>query len=188
MSTQQLIQKKVIMTEKEIARTLLRLAHEIIEKSYDVEKIALIGIQTRGIYIAQRLKNLIKKITGLTVPLGILDITLYRDDVNSISHQPIVKETKISFDVTGKHIMLVDDVLFTGRTIRAAIDEIIDFGRPKTIKLAVLIDRDGREFPIQPDFVGKKFPTSKKELICVNLKEIDREDKVVLKEQGGKAG
>lgn len=177
-----LIQKKVIMSKKEMERTLKRLAHEIVEKSYGIKNLVLVGIQTRGVYLANRISVELKKITKKTVLSGILDITLYRDDVNSISHQPVVKETKIPFDVTGKDVVLVDDVLFTGRTSRAAIDEIIDFGRPKTIKLAVLIDRGGRELPIQPDFVGKKFPTSKKEIICVLLKEIDKVDNVVLKE------
>ncbi|MBI5573176.1 MAG: bifunctional pyr operon transcriptional regulator/uracil phosphoribosyltransferase PyrR [Elusimicrobia bacterium] len=177
------MQKKIIMNEEEMKRTLKRLTHEIIEKSHGIENLVLVGIQTRGVYLAKRISLELKKITKKIVSLGILDITLYRDDVTSISHQPIVKETKIQFDVTGKNVILVDDVLFTGRTIRSAIDEIIDFGRPKTIKLAVLVDRGGRELPIQPDFVGKKFPISKNELICVHLKEIDKIDSVVLKEK-----
>lgn len=155
---------------------------KLLKNLHGVSNIALVGIQTRGVYVSQRISAEIKNITKKTVPLGVLDITLYRDDVNSISHQPIVKETKIPFDVTEKDVILVDDVLFTGRTIRSAIDAIIDFGRPKTIKLAVLVDRGSRELPIQPNFVGKNFPTSKKELICVNLEEADKMDSVVLKE------
>ena len=178
-----LIEKKVVMDENEIEQTLKRLTHEIIEKLHGIENLVFVGIQTRGVYLAKRLSGQLKKITKKTVPLGVLDITLYRDDVNSIAHQPIVKETELPFDITDKNVVLVDDVLFTGRTVRAAIDELIDFGRPKTIKLVVLIDRGGRELPIQPDFVGKKFPTSKDELICVNLKEIDKIDNVVLKEK-----
>jgi len=177
-----LIQKKIIMNKKEMERTVSRLSHEIIEKSHGAGNLALLGIQTRGAYLANRIAAELKKITKKTVPLGVLDITLYRDDVNSISHQPIVKETKIPFDVTEKDVVLIDDVLFTGRTVRAAIDAIIDFGRPKTIKLAVLIDRGSRELPIQPDFAGKYFPTSKKELVRVNLEETDKIDNVVLKE------
>ncbi|MBN1383391.1 MAG: bifunctional pyr operon transcriptional regulator/uracil phosphoribosyltransferase PyrR [Elusimicrobia bacterium] len=176
------IQKKIIMNEKEVERTLKRLVHEIVEQSNRINDLVLIGIQTRGACLARRICLELKKVAKRTVPLGILDITLYRDDVESISHQPVVKETKIPFDVTGKEVVLIDDVLFTGRTIRAAIDEIIDFGRPKIIKLAVLIDKGGREIPIQPDFVGKRFPTSKEELIRVSLKEIDEKDNVVLKE------
>ncbi len=176
-----LIEKKVVMDENEIEQTLKRLAHEIIEKLHGIENLVLVGIQTRGVYLAKRLSEQLKKITKKTVPLGVLDITLYRDDVNSIAHQPIVKETELPFDITDKNVVLVDDVLFTGRTVRAAIDELIDFGRPKTIKLVVLIDRGGRELPIQPDFVGKKFPTSKDEIISVNLKEVDKKNNVVLK-------
>ncbi|MFH1541063.1 MAG: bifunctional pyr operon transcriptional regulator/uracil phosphoribosyltransferase PyrR [Elusimicrobiota bacterium] len=179
----QIIEKKIVMDKNEIEQTLKRLAYEIIEKLHGVENLVLVGIQTRGVYLAERIVCELKKITKKIVPLGILDITLYRDDINSIAHQPIVKETEISFDTTGKNVILIDDVLFTGRTIRAAIDAIIDFGRPKTIKLLVLVDRGGRELPIQPDFVGKKFPTSKNEIVCVQLKEVDNCDSVVLKEK-----
>ncbi|MDD5687207.1 MAG: bifunctional pyr operon transcriptional regulator/uracil phosphoribosyltransferase PyrR [Elusimicrobia bacterium] len=178
-----LVYKKVIMNDKEVEKTLKRLVHEIIEKTNGIENLVFVGLQTRGVYLSKRIVAELKKITKKTVPLGILDITLYRDDISSISRQPVVKETKIPFDVTGKDVILIDDVLYTGRTVRAAIDEIIDFGRPRTIKLAVLIDRGGRELPIQPDFIGKYFPISKEELICVNLKEIDNEDNIVLKEK-----
>ena len=178
-----LIEKKTVMNADEIEQTLKRLAYEIIEKLHGSERLVLIGIQTRGVYLAKRLNVELKKITKKNVPLGMLDITLYRDDVNSIANQPVVKETKVPFDITDKDVVLIDDVLFTGRTIRAAIDEIIDFGRPRTIKLMVLIDRGGRELPIQPDFVGKKFPTSKDEVISVCLKEIDKNDSAMLMEK-----
>lgn len=169
------------MNESEISLTLKRLTHEIIEQTPDIDGLVLLGIQTRGVYLAQRIGGLIKTIIRKKIPLGILDITLYRDDVDSISRQPVVKETAIPFDITDRSIILVDDVLFTGRTVRAAIDEIMDFGRPRSIKLAVLIDRGGRELPIQPDMVGKSYPTSRmKEMISVQLKETDKTDRVVL--------
>ncbi len=173
--------QKILMDDKEISISLKRLAHEIIEKCHDINNVMILGIQTRGVYLAQRVCKLISSITKKIIPMGVLDITLYRDDVDSISNQPVVKETKIPFDIENKNIVLVDDVLFTGRTIRAAIDEIMDFGRPRSIKLAVLIDRGNRELPIQPDIVGKVFPTSrKKEMVRVYLKEIDKKDQVVL--------
>lgn len=171
---------KTIMTEKDIKLSLNRLADEIMREFCTVKDLVIVGIQTRGVYLAKRLSLELKKITKKTVPVGILDITLYRDDVNSIANQPIVKETKLPFDITDKNVILVDDVLFTGRTVRAALDELIDFGRPKSIKLVVLVDRGGRELPIQPDFVGKKFEVGKDEIVCVNLKEIDSCDSVVL--------
>jgi len=175
--------KKVIMDGKEVSWTIKRMAHEIVEKSYGIKDLVIVGIQTRGVYLAKRIAKEIKNIEKNEVPVGSLDITLYRDDVDSIAHQPLVKETRIPFDITNKKVVLVDDVLFAGRTVRAALDELIDFGRPKIIRLAVLIDRGLRELPIQPDFVGKIYPTSKKELVCVNLKEVDGEDSVVLKEE-----
>jgi len=175
--------KKLIMDAKEISWTIRRMAHEIVEKSYGIKDLIIVGIQTRGVHLAKRIAREIETIEKKEVPVGSLDITLYRDDVDSIAHQPVVKETKIPFDITDKKVVLVDDVLFAGRTVRAALDELIDFGRPKIIKLAVLIDRGLRELPIQPDFVGKTYPTSKKELISVNLKEVDGEDSVVLKEE-----
>ncbi|NIM03595.1 bifunctional pyr operon transcriptional regulator/uracil phosphoribosyltransferase PyrR [bacterium] len=173
--------KKAIMDANEISWTIKRMAHEIVEKSYGTEDLVIVGIQTRGVHLAKRIAREIESIEKKEVPVGALDITLYRDDVDSIAHQPLVKETRIPFDITDKKVVLVDDVLFAGRTVRAALDELIDFGRPKVIKLAVLIDRGLRELPIQPDFVGKIYPTSKKELVCVNLKEEDGEDSVVLK-------
>ncbi|MCK5534068.1 bifunctional pyr operon transcriptional regulator/uracil phosphoribosyltransferase PyrR [bacterium] len=170
------------MNKSEIDRTIKRMAHEIIEKNYGVEDLVIIGIQNRGVPLANRLAFKIKEIESVDIPVGVLDITLYRDDLNSAADQPIVRETKIPFNIDRKKIVLVDDVLFTGRTIRAALDELIDFGRPKLIRLAVLIDRGNREFPIQPDFVGKIFPASIKELICVELKEVDDNERVILKE------
>lgn len=175
--------KKAIMDAKEISWTIKRMAHEIVEKNYGIKDLVIVGIQTRGVHLARRIAREIETIEKKEVPVGALDITLYRDDVDSIAHQPLVKETKIPFDITDKKVVLVDDVLFAGRTVRAALDELIDFGRPKIIRLAVLIDRGLRELPIQPDFVGKIYPTSKKELISVNLKEVDGEDSVVLREE-----
>lgn len=175
--------KKAIMDAKEISWTIKRMAHEIVEKNYGIKDLVIVGIQTRGVHLAKRIAREIETIEKKEVPVGSLDITLYRDDVDSIAHQPLVKETKIPFDITDKKVVLVDDVLFAGRTVRAALDELIDFGRPKIIRLAVLIDRGLRELPIQPDFVGKIYPTSKKELISVNLKEVDGEDSVVLREE-----
>lgn len=177
----QLTGPKILMDKNEMALTLKRLAHEIIERSKNIGSLAVIGIQTRGVPLGRRICELIRRITKTQVPFGILDITLYRDDVDSISNQPLVKETEIPFDVKDRSIILVDDVLFTGRTVRAAIDEIMDFGRPKNIRLLVLIDRGGRELPIQPDMVGKHYPTSReKETIHVHLKETDKADEVVL--------
>jgi len=175
--------KKVIMDAKEISWTIKRMAHEIVEKSYGIKDLVIVGIQTRGVYLAKRIAEEIKSIGKEEIPVGSLDITLYRDDVDSIAHQPVVKETRIPFDITDKKVVLVDDVLFAGRTVRAALDELIDFGRPRVIRLAVLIDRGLRELPIQPDFVGKIYPTTRKELVCVNLKEVDREDSVILEEE-----
>ena len=170
------------MNEYEIDRTIRRIADEIVEKNYGIDNLVIIGIQKRGVHLANRIALKIKEIESANIPVGILDITLYRDVLNSIADQPIVRETKIPFNIDEKKIILVDDVLFTGRTVRAALDELIDFGRPKLIRLAVLIDRGNREFPIQPDFVGKVFPASMKELICVELKEVDNNERVVLKE------
>ena len=176
--------KKVIMDAKEVSWTIKRMAHEIVEKSYGIKDLVIVGIQTRGVHLAKRIAKEIESIENKEVPVGSLDITLYRDDVDSIAHQPMVKETTIPFDISEKKVVLVDDVLFAGRTVRAALDELIDFGRPKLIRLAVLIDRGLRELPIQPDFVGKVYLTSPKELVCVNLKEVDGEDSVILKEEG----
>ncbi len=171
---------KKILFNDDIRRMLYRLSHQILEKNTDPSKLALIGIQTRGVYLAKRIQNIIKEIEKINPPLGILGITLYRDDLTVVGPKPIVKETDISFDMNGKEIILIDDVLFTGRTIRAALDEIMDFGRPKRIELLVLIDRGHRELPIRADFVGKNIPTSGKELIEVKLEEADGKDEVTI--------
>ena len=169
--------KATIMDEEEIERAIMRIAHQIIEHNKIIKDLVVIGIRTRGVYLAQRLAKIISKIGGKEIPIGILDITLYRDDLTAIGPQPIVRTTEFPFDITGKKVILVDDVLYTGRTIRAALDSIIDFGRPKFIRLVVLVDRGHRELPIRADYVGKNLPTSKKEIVEVNLKEIDGKDK-----------
>jgi pyrimidine operon attenuation protein/uracil phosphoribosyltransferase len=168
------------MEESDIRRALIRIVHEIIEHNKGIKNIALIGIKRRGDFIARRIADKIKKDEGIKVPLGALDITLYRDDLQLVSEAPIIEGTDINFDVNKKIVVLVDDVLYTGRTIRAAIEEILDFGRPKAIQLAVLIDRGHRELPIQADFVGKKVPAARTEIVDVHIKELDGEDCVLL--------
>lgn len=174
---------KEIMDAQSIENALTRIAHEIIEHNADTSEIAIVGIRTRGEYLANRLVATIKNIKGIKLLLGLLDITLYRDDLMDTDSQPIVHETKIGFDVSTKHIILVDDVLYTGRTIRAALDAFIDFGRPKSIQLAVLVDRGHRELPIRADYVGKNIPTSQKETVIVKLREIDKKDQVFVRKQ-----
>jgi len=171
-------EKTVLMRESEIKRTLVRIAHEIVEKNKGVSNLALIGIRTRGVFLAKRLAQEIVKIEKKEIPVGILDITLYRDDLSLVARQPLLLKTEIPFDVSRKKIVLVDDVLYTGRTIRAAMDAIVDLGRPRVVQLAVLIDRGHRELPIRADFIGKNIPTSKKEIVKVRLNEVDGEDKV----------
>ncbi len=178
-----LVDKTVLMDEDAIRRALTRISHEIVERNKGTENIILVGIRSRGIPLAARIAAAIEKIEGSKPALGTLDITLYRDDLSTLLYQPIVRETEIPNDVTDKIIILVDDVLYTGRTIRAALDAVIDLGRPKSIQLAVLIDRGHRELPIRADFVGKNVPTSSKEEICVMLQEYDADEKVVLAEQ-----
>ncbi len=175
--------KPKLIDELGMQRTLTRLAHEIIEHNKGIESIALVGIKTRGEFIAKRLAERITSIEKKELLIGMLDITLYRDDLRAKLKQPILKGTDIAFDVTDKNIVLVDDVLFTGRTIRAALDQLMDLGRPKTIQLAVLIDRGHRELPIRADFVGKNVPTSDNQEIQVRLKEVDGEDSVLLIEK-----
>jgi pyrimidine operon attenuation protein/uracil phosphoribosyltransferase len=165
-----------------IRRALIRIAHEITEKNRGVENVALVGIRTRGVPLAARIAEEIQKIENAEVPVGSLDITLYRDDLTTMGYNPVIHGTEIDFDITGKHIVLVDDVLYTGRTIRAALDAIIDMGRPNSIQLAVLIDRGHRELPIRADYAGKNVPTSRRETIEVALKEEGKEDEVILGE------
>jgi len=168
------------MDESDIRRALVRIVHEILERNKGIRNIALIGIKRRGDFIARRIAEKIKVSEGYEVPLGALDITLYRDDLQLVSEAPIIEATDINFDVNKKTIILVDDVLYTGRTIRAAIDEILDFGRPRCIQLAVLVDRGCRELPIQADYVGKKVPAARNEIVDVLIKELDGEDCVLL--------
>jgi len=174
--------KKQLMDEKEMDRTLTRIAHEIIEKNKGVEELCLIGIMRRGDVLAKRIAHKLKEIEKREIPVGALDITLYRDDLSVISPAPIVRKTEIPCDIQDKKIIIVDDVIFTGRTVRAAIDALMDFGRPKAIQLAVLIDRGHRELPIHPDYVGRVIPTSKDENIVVLLKEVDGLDAVGISE------
>ena len=173
-----------IMDEEAIRRAITRMAHEILEKGSSKD-LALIGIRTRGVFLAQRLKAAIKNIEGADVPMGILDITLYRDDLTMVGHKPLVRATLIDFDITAKRIVLVDDVFFTGRTIRAALDALTDFGRPAQIELAVLVDRGHRELPIRADFVGKNIPTSKEQNVRVVLNENGTAQDAVIVEEGG---
>lgn len=178
----QFTEKAVLMDDEAIRRSLVRISHEIVEKNKGVENIILVGIRTRGVPIAERLADAIEKIEGNRPPVGVLDITLYRDDLSTLSYQPVVRTTELPVDISGKIVVLVDDVLYTGRTIRAALDAVIDMGRPTTIQLAVLIDRGHRELPIRADFVGKNVPTSSHEVVSVQLDTIDGEEKVVIKE------
>ena len=171
-------EKANIMGENEIKRALIRIAHEIVEKNKGVTNLALIGIRSRGIFLAKRLAQEIYKIEKKEIPVGVLDITLYRDDLSTVIQKPLIINTEISFEITPKKIVLVDDVLYTGRTIRAAMDAVIDLGRPQIIQLAVLIDRGHREFPIRADYIGKNLPTSRKEIVKVRLKEKDGKDQV----------
>lgn len=172
--------KAELMTAEAITRTLLRLTHEILEKNHGIDNLVIIGIRNRGDILARRIIQAIAEIEGREVPLGILDITLYRDDFQRFSEKAVVQETEIPIDITDKKIILVDDVLYTGRTIRAALDALTDFGRPSLIQLAVLVDRGHRELPIKADYVGKNVPTASGEEIAVKLFEIDKEEGVVL--------
>ena len=175
-------EKAQIMDEKGMYRALIRIAHEIIEKNKGVNDIVLIGIKRRGIPLAREISQAIYEIENVRLSVGILDITLYRDDLTTNNDQPILNSTNIGFDITGKIVILVDDVLYTGRTVRAALDALIDLGRPKSIQLAILIDRGHRELPIRADYVGKNVPTSTDEVISVNVEEIDGVNKVIISE------
>ena len=173
-------ENKIILDEKKIHRALARIAHEILEHNSEVGSLAVVGILTRGAFLAQRVANLIEELEGVKVPVGLMDISLYRDDVHSKLDQPVIQRTDILFEVKDKNIILVDDVLFTGRTIRAALNHIVDFGRPASIQLAVLVDRGHREMPIRADYVGKNVPTSRYEEIEVCLEETDGRDEVAI--------
>jgi len=176
-------QKAQILDKDGIRRALIRIAHEIIERNKGTDNLALIGIRRRGVPLAARLAERIKEIEGSAVPVGTLDITLYRDDLTTLAQQPLVHRTEVSFPVTEKKIVLVDDVIYTGRTIRAALDAIMDLGRPQLIQLAALIDRGHRELPIRADYVGKNVPTSRREVVSVRLEEIDGEERVLILEK-----
>ena len=173
-------QQSEIMDSAAIRRALTRISHEIIEKNKGIDNLALIGIQRRGVSLSERIAEKIKDVEGETPETGILDITFYRDDLSFLNEHPVVKGTDIPFSVNGKRIVLVDDVLYTGRTVRAAIDAIMDIGRPSSIQLAILIDRGHRELPIRADYVGKNVPTSKKEFIEVKVMEFDNEEGVFI--------
>lgn len=174
--------KAIIMDEKAINRATTRIAHEIIEKNKGIENLLLVGIKTRGVPFSKRIADKIREIEGEEVDIQEIDITLYRDDLSEVSKKPIVNENNFDCDINGKTIVLVDDVLYTGRTVRSALDAIIDKGRPKKVQLAILIDRGHRELPIRPDFIGKNVPTSKDEIISVKFIETDEKNEVTIKE------
>lgn len=177
------VDKSVLIDEQGMFRALVRIAHEIVEKNKGVKDVILVGIRSRGVPLAHRIADAIENIEGIRPPVGILDITLYRDDLSTLSYQPVVRPTTMPVNLDGKIVVLVDDVLYTGRTIRAAMDAIIDMGRPTAIQLSVLIDRGHRELPIRADYVGKNVPTSSKESINVKVHEIDYVDQVVLQQE-----
>jgi pyrimidine operon attenuation protein/uracil phosphoribosyltransferase len=172
--------ERTLMSAEDIQRALVRVAHEIVEKNKGAKDLVLVGMQTRGVPLARRLAATIQDLEGISVPVGSLDISLYRDDLSSLSLKPTVHRTDVPVDVTDKQIVLVDDVFYTGRSIRAAMDALIDLGRPQSIQLAVLVDRGHRELPIRADYVGKNIPTSKNEEIKVDIKEVDGEDRVII--------
>jgi pyrimidine operon attenuation protein / uracil phosphoribosyltransferase len=170
----------LLMNGEEMNRAITRIAHEILEKNKGTQDLALVGIRTRGVVLANRLRDKIKDIEKTTIDLGILDITLYRDDLATTKDTPVLRDTDIPFAIDGKKVVLCDDVLFTGRTIRAAIDALVDFGRPAQVQLAVLIDRGHRELPFRPDYVGKNIPTSKNMRVKVHMTEEDKADEVIV--------
>lgn len=174
-------EKATLMDDKAIGRAITRISHEIIEKNKGIEDVVLVGIKTRGVPIANRISKRIEQIEGEFVNTGEVDITLYRDDLKQIDVDPVINGSNIDFNINDKIVVLVDDVLYTGRTVRAALDAIMDLGRPKSIQLAVLVDRGHRELPLRADYVGKNVPTSKSEVISVKLLEIDSEDSVTIK-------
>ncbi|HWW66400.1 MAG TPA: bifunctional pyr operon transcriptional regulator/uracil phosphoribosyltransferase PyrR [Solirubrobacterales bacterium] len=176
--------EKVVLEHDDLRRTLRRIAHEIAEKNPGPEGLAVVGIHTRGALLARRLHALVGELTGVEVPIGDIDISFYRDDVGAKapSSQPVVHASHIDFDLSGRTVVLVDDVLFTGRTVRAAIEALFDYGRPERVQLAVLCDRGHRELPIRPDYVGKNLPTAREERVNVRLEEIDELDEVTISE------
>ena len=178
--------EKQILSDVDIGRSITRLAHEIVEKNGGCDGLVLVGLQTRGVPLARRLASEIKQFTDIEVPVGALDITFHRDDLHSLDDQPVVSNTEIPVSIRGKSVVLVDDVIYTGRSIRAAMDALINLGRPQRIQLAALIDRGHRELPIRADYVGKNIPTSRYENVRVHLTEIDDKDEVVLTNGGGK--
>lgn len=185
MGSRETMERKIkarIIDEVGLRRTVTRLAHEILERNRGAENLVIVGVRTRGVYLAQRIIHAIEKIEGKRLPLGILDITMYRDDFRQRLKQPVVQQTDIPFDIYEKDVVLVDDVLYTGRTTRAALEALMSFGRPARIQLAVLVDRGHRELPIKPDYVGKNIPTSIGEEVQVKMQEIDGEDSVLLVE------
>ena len=177
------MQKALVLDEQAIRRSLTRIAHQIIEKNKGIEDCVLVGIRTRGIYLASRLAKRIEEIEGNSIPVGELDITLYRDDLTKKTANPLVKGSDIPIEITNKIVILIDDVLYTGRTVRAGLDAIMDIGRPSAIQLAVLVDRGHRELPIRADYVGKNIPTSSSEKIVVELTEVDQVDQVSINEK-----
>jgi len=177
--------KARIMDASKIRRSLYRMTTEIVERNRNLKNLVIVGIRTRGIYLGKRIASLIKEMERVEIPVGVLDITLYRDDFSEIETQHMVEKTEIDFSIAKKDVLLVDDVLFTGRTIRAAMDSLFDMGRPQTIQLLVLIDRGHRELPLRPDYVGKVLPTSRREIVQVRLKEVDDTDEVLITEPAG---
>ncbi len=178
MSRARLMDGRQIMTAEEIRRAVVRISHELIERQAGTAGLVLVGIQRRGVPLAQRIAGAVRENEGVDLPVGALDITFYRDDLSLVAQQPVVKGTQLPVDLNDRTVVLVDDVLFTGRTIRAAMDALVDFGRPRAIRLAVLVDRGHRELPIRADHVGKNVPTSRDEVVKVSLDEIDGEDAV----------
>jgi len=176
---------KLVLGADIISRSIARMSYEILERNRELDTLCIVGIRTGGEHLARRLQKRIEKIEGLVVPFGVLDITLYRDDVSTMQQQAVIRGTDLPFDVSGATVILVDDVLYTGRTVRAALDAIIDFGRPRSVQLAILVDRGHRELPIRPDYIGKNLPTSKKQSVHVRLEEQGYEDGVYTSDRKG---
>jgi pyrimidine operon attenuation protein/uracil phosphoribosyltransferase len=169
-----------ILDAEDIQRAIARIAHEILEHNKGAKNLVIVGIRARGDYLAARIATVIEEIEQVSIPVGVIDITLYRDDLQAVLEQPVVHKTEISFDIASRVVILVDDVLNTGRTIRAALDQLVDFGRPQSVQLAVLVDRGHRELPIRADYVGKNIPTSKGQQVVVRIRELDGLDEVIV--------